>query len=78
MSNVSCAAMRPESLHLRRPQQIPRQIEEMTMGVFWLEQVRLNLQTAQLSCRQCQLVSTLALLGPWRLWLATEGRDDDQ
>jgi hypothetical protein len=48
------------------------------MGVFWLEQVRLNLQTVQLACRQCQLVSALALLGPWRLWLATEGRDDDQ
>ena len=45
------------------------------MNVFWLEPMRLAVQSTHLACRQCQLMAQLALYLPWRLWAPTRRED---
>jgi hypothetical protein len=48
------------------------------MHVFWCEQFRLAMQTTQMACRQCQLLTGLALFTPASVWAFKQRESDDK
>jgi hypothetical protein len=48
------------------------------MQFFWYEQYRLAVQTTQLACLQCQLLTGLTLFSPLAIWPSKQRKTDEQ
>jgi hypothetical protein len=48
------------------------------MPILWFEPLRLAMQSSRLACRQCQLLTALAMQLPWALWAPLKGPTDER